>query len=144
MVLQLMSSAKALERLKKKTSKIYIQKNQQLASLQRKTISSKHPIKKELRKVSSDTLSSVTSELSAPLAPIISWFQDTNETTLFASNQSYQSPQKNKRGIHPAKLQPKANKIIMASSPLKSPPCKKCPAKTGNMCRCAMKKYGLK
>ncbi|MEI6859063.1 MAG: hypothetical protein V5788_04650, partial [Shewanella sp.] len=91
-------------------------------------------LKHEIKQVSRQTLSSVVSELSTPLTPLLSWF---NEGTNLIEISSIVWQQK-------TQLKPVNNKhnakIHLAQFPLKSPPCKSCPARQNGLCKCAMKK----
>ncbi|MGF1765344.1 hypothetical protein [Aliivibrio kagoshimensis] len=124
-----MGTKSALKRLKKK-SKITVKTlaQKQLALLKNNDIQGKGhshnqpTLSTELKGVTYQALQSAVCELSAPLTPVLSWFNEGGVT------ESYQSEQ------------PKTNKIrSIAYLPLKSPPCKRCPALSNGVCKCALK-----
>ena len=105
-------------------------------------------IPQELKAVSGDVLSAAAAELSAPLNPVLSWFNEAPVplTPQFQPRESSSSSAKRAKRVSrnpKSALQPRTPSHL-AMVPFKSPPCKKCPAKQGAMCHCAMKKYGMR
>jgi len=94
------------------------------------------PLRGDLKKLSNEVVISMVSELSAPLNPVISWFEINHRAMNFSS---FQLPSSNKIKTISVKKVSQKNSLLMR--PLKSPPCKRCPALVGSPCKCACKKF---
>ena len=94
-------------------------------------------LKAELKAISEAVSMQVLNELSAPLTPILSWFREAEY------NRSRPLESRNKGHVrrapnHPMKVSAIKNITYL---PLKSPPCKRCPALEHGICKCAAKKF---
>ncbi|AGH80514.1 hypothetical protein PCNPT3_02860 [Psychromonas sp. CNPT3] len=83
-------------------------------------------------------------EIKIPLLPIISWFNDTNNT--LDSNTFQEKKQKTKNKNKDPKKTKKENEkrlniVTFSSKAFKNPPCKKCPALNKGLCKCALKYF---
>ncbi|NOH30960.1 hypothetical protein [Vibrio mediterranei] len=142
-----MKAKKALKKLKKKSVKAI--RSRSLEQLQLLKFETKaHDIKKveskpgwssEIKDVANDAAISALSELAAPLSPVLSWLNGGGQGNwsstgkLTAANARVSSkPSSNKPNIS-----------SIASLPLKSPPCKRCPALSYGICKCAAKRFKL-
>ncbi|MCG9582352.1 hypothetical protein L1D13_19125 [Vibrio tubiashii] len=94
----------------------------------------------ELKELAGQVALSAAQELAQPLNPVISWFNDgggyIDLTT--PANESV-APNIQKANIIPTQSQPRS----VVSLPLKSPPCKHCPALQNGICKCAAKKFKM-
>ncbi|MEX0336443.1 hypothetical protein [Vibrio tubiashii] len=94
----------------------------------------------ELKELAGQVALSAAQELAQPLNPVISWFNDgggyIDLTT--PANESV-VPNIQKANIIPTQSQPRS----VVSLPLKSPPCKRCPALQNGICKCAAKKFKM-
>ena len=88
-------------------------------------------VKAEVKAIGEVVTTQILTELSAPLTPILSWF-DGSGNVLAGKN-----PKRTPR----VSLQ--SNTRNLAASPLKSPPCKSCPARSGGLCKCALKRFSI-
>lgn len=145
-----MSSVKALKKLKKKTEKAKSYSLLQLQALgdsqnnnrvlhRNKDLDTRNELKKELNNLSGQVAREVASELAAPLNPLLSWFGLSSDSFKQGSTPLIHSVSSgplstNSPGNDSARLS-------LAAVPLKSPPCKKCPALTGSLCKCAVKRF---
>ncbi|WP_205619451.1 hypothetical protein [Ferrimonas senticii] len=75
---------------------------------------------------------SAVRELATPLNPLLSWFEGGHNLRFTAANQIGAAVSSNRAAVS-----------SIAQLPLKSPPCKSCPAKVGGLCKCARKKFGV-
>ncbi|GAL17466.1 hypothetical protein JCM19235_6015 [Vibrio maritimus] len=141
-----MSAKKALKKLKKKVNKST--KNKSLKQLQslKAVVGGKKEISRtserlgdEILGVANEAAMSALSELAAPLTPVLSWLNGGQGTNWSPSQTSISSLPQNKRSANDGA--PKINSI--AYLPLKSPPCKRCPALSNGICKCAAKKFKL-
>ncbi len=84
-----------------------------------------------VNKVARETSLAMVNEALTPFKPLFSYFNDS------AGQISYTSvPATPKVASIPTNV----NKMSLARLPFKSPACKKCPAKMGGLCQCALKK----
>ncbi|OLQ95058.1 hypothetical protein BIY21_07515 [Vibrio ponticus] len=139
-----MSAKKSLKKLKKKVvQQAQTRSLKQLKSLslpeqsnKQVTQASNSAWRSEFKQVSQQALVNVASELAAPFNPVLSWFNDGNVITLppvgFASTTSVETNKKS------ADARPNMKSIVHL--PMKSPPCKRCPALSNGVCKCAAKK----
>ncbi|MCL1046960.1 hypothetical protein L2737_16805 [Shewanella electrodiphila] len=156
-----MSSKSALKKLKKKSKKLTSKSLKQLNALtanSSKVTYIQPQLKKELGQLSEQVVGNVVSELIQPLNPLLSWFRKEgvrdggfSEGGIQAKQpQSAPTNRVNTPTNSPAneasrsaagavQIQPRS----IAQVPLKSPPCKRCPALAGGNCKCAMKKFNI-
>lgn len=143
-----MGSVKALKKLKKKTKKLKSKTQNQLQSLKKTSPNKpqqrqyKNQLSSDLKTLSGQVARDIASELTAPLNPVLSWFGSSSHNFGHSSGPVI-------RSISPStnQGQQKGNdsvRLVLAATPMKSPPCKKCPALSGNLCKCAMKKFDLR
>lgn len=116
--------------------------------------------KHEIQALAEQVAINALSEIAKPLNPIISWLNDTTNTehTLGqykqtanqhqqAANQHQQTT--NQRTANASGLssfhnhRTLSNVTSIGRMPLKSPPCKRCPALQNGLCKCAAKKFQL-
>jgi len=133
----------ALKKLKNKSRPLKNGASLQLMALKKMSASGNNSnvgllLRNELRKVSNQTLVSIVVELIAPFNPLLSWF---NEGSSFRVSTNMNGHKSHTVIGRASLLSLEKNRI--AYTPLKSPPCKKCPAVNGDMCRCAMKKFAI-
>lgn len=134
-----MSALKALNKLKKNKRVALTPSMLQLNNLKSSELpASQHePIREDLKKLSNQVVLSMVSELSVPLNPLLSWFETSNSPIIALPNRHIaQSARITSIGHKNAE---KRNLLLM--QPLKSPPCKRCPALAGGICKCARKKF---
>ncbi|KLV01792.1 hypothetical protein C9I90_05740 [Photobacterium aphoticum] len=148
-----MDAKKALKKLKKKMH-THNDSQRALAGLKPNVVrqrSVNDAFKGEIKQISQDTLRSLASELTTPFNPLLSWFNEGYAgPSMFSAGDSVArktttgsaSSSKPNNGFTVASVAPQSTSL--AKLPLKSPPCKRCPAMSGGMCKCAMKKFGLK
>ncbi|MEI6896920.1 MAG: hypothetical protein V5786_05435 [Psychromonas sp.] len=129
-----MNTKKALKKLKKKASKVSKHSVSQLSKTMMNTVSINDELKHEIKQLSQQALSSAISELSTPLTPLLSWFNGgTNSIEIYSAKRKQATPSIPVNNQYNVKTQ-------LAQFPLKSPPCKSCPARENGLCKCAMKK----
>lgn len=128
-----------LKKLKKEVVKIQSKSLQQLKDLSAHRASTdqhtNHHIshwQSEFKQVSQQTLVNVAGELVVPLTPVLSWFNE-GISTEFVSL-------RNKGGDTKKDVNARPNVKTIVHLPLKSPPCKRCPALSNGVCKCAAKK----
>ncbi|WP_163370099.1 hypothetical protein [Endozoicomonas acroporae] len=132
------SALKKLKKLGKKSAKLQTRSWMQLQALAgRQSVGVAEKVQvfsPEVKSIVQDAVVSAARELAAPCNPLISWFQEGNDAP-FASV-----------GVSSDSLQSAVEKSRREQSilhiPLKSPPCKQCPAKANGICKCAAKKFG--
>lgn len=152
-----MSSAlKALKKLRKKASK-HGSKNksgdralQQLSRPAVLPLQHSRPTQSRAedsvwRELSQDVVGSMLGEVSKPLRPLLDWFNYTGAVGLVIDNLKPKS--RNHSTLQPFSGNMRIEtKTIQSPAilrlPLKSPPCKRCPAKMGGVCQCAAKRFG--
>lgn len=142
-----MSAKKALKKLKKKAvKKVKSTSLNQLQSLKNTKGSvsvsqaSSSRLSAELKDVANDVAVSALSELAAPLSPVLSWLNGGMHSGGWESTPRVVTS--TGKVAEPANdSAPKINSIAML--PLKSPPCKRCPALSNGICKCAAKKFKL-
>ena len=142
-----MGAKKSLKKLKKKVEKKVQSKSmQQLGALASSTQNSNRPQQNsssqwqaEFKQVSQQALVNVASELAAPLNPLLSWFNDGNVIPMPQMGRATSST--NGEIKKSAELRPNIKSIVHL--PLKSPPCKRCPALSNGVCKCAAKKLQM-
>jgi len=80
----------------------------------------------------------VLNEAKGTFNPILSWFDEAQVINVVSNT-------KQAHGAIQSKTQAPNNKVSssqqLASLPLKSPPCKKCPALRNGLCKCALKRF---
>ncbi|WP_417348285.1 hypothetical protein [Ferrimonas sp.] len=99
---------------------------------QKRIARAEQPLRKlhpELRAITLQAGQSAVRELMAPLTPLLSWFDEGGTGRSFADSHSPRIQS----------IQQPARTLSML--PLKSPPCKHCPALMGGHCKCAVKKF---
>jgi len=79
----------------------------------------------------------VLSETRKPFNPILSWFDEAQVINVVSNPQQTQSAMQSKVQTSNKASSPQQ----LASLPLKSPPCKKCPALRNGLCKCALKRF---
>lgn len=144
-----MKAKKALKKLYKKANKKAPSASAQLLKqLKKKDDSSLGSVahsspanssSKELQELAEQVAISAVSELAKPLSPVISWLNDApfdiSTSQRSAANTSSLSPAKPNQTL--------SNVSSIGRLPLKSPPCKRCPALQNGLCKCAAKKFQL-
>lgn len=134
-----MSAKKALKKLKKQSHKLEKKSLKQLHKLSRITTqvaANNSEWHHEIKDLSQDVIASMMSELKTPLEPVISWFKKDSDNVeynedVIASGQI----------LTQAKHQQRTATRSVLNIPLKSPACKKCPARANGICKCAAKKF---
>lgn len=97
--------------------------------------------KNELQDLAEQVAISAVSELAKPLNPIISWLNDAPSTRHTLSEPKRAA---NSSGLTPPQSRQTLNNVTsIGRMPLKSPPCKRCPALQNGLCKCAAKKFQL-
>lgn len=96
------------------------------------------------RELSQDVVGSMLGEVSKPLRPLLDWFNHTGSVGLvldsLQAKRSNPTPQPFSNNM---RISTKAiSTPAILRLPLKSPPCKRCPAKMGGVCQCAAKRFG--
>ncbi|MFB1077167.1 hypothetical protein [Photobacterium damselae] len=148
-----MSAKKTLKKLKKKAVKKVLSSSQKkLLNLEKGSESRKKgsvgdnfkrsALFDDLVQVTNQAALSAAYELAVPLKPILSWFDDASGIVdmTFSTRED---------DIRVAKQKTKykdAQSLSVRSIgylPLKSPPCKRCPALSNGICKCAAKKFKL-
>ncbi|QLE84443.1 hypothetical protein FLM48_04675 [Shewanella sp. Scap07] len=135
----MLNAKKALKKLKKSAKKANKQSLKQLKGLHKRVTeleSVNDELRVELSQLSQQALKSAVNELKTPFSPVLSWFDDgevvAKETT------------KTKQKLAPVtRLKPAVANKDITHFPFKSPPCKKCPARQGGQCKCALKKLAM-
>ncbi|KMV31089.1 hypothetical protein [Photobacterium swingsii] len=137
-----MDAKKALKKLKKKAIKHPTHSAIQLMKLGKSLsggIKVSEGVKQEVKDISHQALTDAVSELATPLNPLLSWF---NEGGSIAISPSYAGGGRSAvKRLTPMQASPK---IALARMPLKSPPCKRCPAMNSGLCKCAVKKFDIR
>lgn len=160
-----MDTKKALKKLKKQSKK-YAKKNDalvQLKKLKKKPQSSNHQhenklsqhnnafsgLKKELSEAANQAMINAAYELASPLKPVLSWFSHDNSLI----DLRYITPEhaeKTADEAQPKRVEANATTNVATKNittrtiehlPLKSPPCKRCPALQNGICKCAAKRF---
>jgi hypothetical protein len=150
-----MKAKKALKKLYKKSKQHSVSHSMdQLKSL-KKPLSSQqsatpntdsNPLLDDFKDLAGQVALSAAQELAQPLNPILSWFNDGGGYVDLAPVQR----KANKLDVRQANLiatsaqpanQPQLRSI--GTLPLKSPPCKRCPALANGICKCAAKKFKM-
>ncbi|WP_090363839.1 hypothetical protein [Ferrimonas sediminum] len=90
-------------------------------------------VRSELLSITQDAGLSAARELMGPLNPLLSWFNE-------GANLTFRPMAANTPVPQPGAA---TNNLSLARLPLKSPPCKRCPARMGGICNCARKKFAL-
>ncbi len=143
-----MKAKKALKKLYKKSSKKAASHSlRQLKSLKNSTSLSgssssqaKSEISSELKDLAGQVLLSAAHELAQPLNPVLSWFDGGGGVVdLTSPANDPVTPKISKANIIPTQ---NPNRSVV-SLPLKSPPCKRCPALQNGICKCAAKKFKM-
>lgn len=143
-----MSALKALKKLKKKPPQVINQSLAQLSALKKDTaINHNHSInsrelKSDIKKLSNEVVLSMVSELSVPLNPLLSWFETSSSPISLSALPSTYNRAEPSAGQQPAiNIKTISVNNAVLRQPLKSPPCKRCPALQGGICKCARKKF---
>ncbi len=148
-----MNAKKALKKLKKKTvKKMASSSHKQLSALKNNalsspvtskshTFSSQSELVNELKGVANQAVMSAAYELAAPLNPLLSWFNDAGGVVDFTTSAKKASTPLPKQSANDAA--PAFSVKSVGHLPLKSPPCKRCPALSNGICKCAAKKFRL-
>ncbi|WP_299020385.1 hypothetical protein [uncultured Photobacterium sp.] len=135
-------SVKALlkvpKKVRKKSTKALKALQQQAQPIHTSQAATFRSTNNELAAIARQAGNDALEELAAPLQPVLSWFhtggsEQTSRSLLSAT------------GFSPAGSLTQTGKKTASSLlrlPLKSPPCKRCPALTGNICKCAAKRLG--
>ena len=135
------SALKKLNKLRKKTLGKVLAKGQSkaLAELRKLEVSSRSsdvrntpPLSREVKSIAHEALFSAARELVLPCKPLMSWFQEGHDWRLAMDDVSMAHDSSSAKSALP--------EMSVLHLPLKSPACRKCPAKAGGMCRCAAKK----
>ncbi|WP_260260477.1 hypothetical protein [Vibrio intestinalis] len=140
-----MGAKKSLKKLKKKVGKVQSKSLKQLKDLAASSPSStsKEQVsdsawQAEFKQVSQQALVDVASELAAPLNPVLSWFNEGCSVSFQSIGQSFTPTPQNTGTKKDALARPNVRSIVHL--PMKSPPCKRCPALSNGVCKCAAKK----
>ncbi|AKJ43097.1 hypothetical protein [Pragia fontium] len=91
--------------------------------------------------ISQQVVGSVLVEVTKPLKPLLDWFEHGGFVTEVMPTKSSGA-----RGVTPhinsARMNPNtAATPAILRLPFKSPPCKRCPARSGGICQCAAKRF---
>ena len=136
---------KALKKLKKKAFTKQNHSMRQLKKLSDQNLTKitdnqhKNQWEIDLKNLSGQVAMDMASELLVPANPILSWF-GTNSYALKLNNAptirsiSYSAPSSTNQS---------SNRHVLATTPMKTPPCKKCPALNSGLCKCAVKKFNI-
>ncbi|SQI36235.1 Uncharacterised protein [Leminorella richardii] len=92
--------------------------------------------------VSQQVAGAMLGEIARPLRPLLAWF-DGDDGFRPASHRPASkawSSSMEKGSMRPVAARSSAPSILYL--PLKSPPCKRCPARSGGICQCAAKRFG--
>lgn len=142
-----MNAKKALKKLKKKTEKkLKGTAIKKLASIKINTkisqpqIFKKNTLSSELKNVTNQAMISAVSELAAPLNPILSWLNGGDFIDLTRGEKTENKLDLNTH-TNDSSTPPQIKSIVHL--PMKSPPCKRCPALSGGICKCAAKKFKM-
>lgn len=133
-----MNAKKALKKLKKQAEKMQsasLAQLKQLAPDDHAVGSSKAAWRHEVKGVSEQTLACMVHELATPLNPLLSWFNEGGNVVLPQSGVAIK-----RQSVTPST--PSASSLgvkTIMHLPLKSPPCKRCPALSNGICKCAAK-----
>ncbi|MGL6258605.1 hypothetical protein [Vibrio sp. WXL210] len=143
-----MKAKKALKKLKKSSQKaLKSQSIKQLDALKSETQVRKGSTERsasqmsaELRQVANQAAKSALSELATPLNPLLSWF---NEGGIDWPTQTHgqSAPTQTASVVSRQTGNPTPSVKSIVHLPLKSPPCKRCPALSNGVCKCAAKKF---
>lgn len=134
------SSLKALIKVPKKVKK---KSTKALKALQPKQYSAPQSqtysgtVSDELADIARQAGTDALTELATPLQPLLSWF---NEGSSGYANQTLSTSTRLTSVATPPGN--RANSPALLRLPLKSPPCKRCPALIGDICKCAAKRLG--
>ncbi|WP_153914854.1 hypothetical protein [Shewanella sp. TC10] len=145
-----MSSKSALKKLKKKSKKLTSKSLKQLNALTANSskVAQLNPqLKQELSHLSGQVIGDVVSELVHPLNPVLSWFNEGSQQRRVMPTNRTKAPinpdisvtTAQPASVNAVQIQPRS----IAQIPLKTPPCKRCPALAGGNCKCAMKKFNI-
>ncbi|MGF1909416.1 hypothetical protein L4C38_08250 [Vibrio kasasachensis] len=137
-----MGAKHALKKLKKNVSKAPSKSLKQLQALplaraeeeQQNNPRSSY-WKSEFKQISQQTLVNVASELAAPFNPVLSWFDGGETASVIRPSAKSADIKKD------ANMRPSVKSIVHL--PFKSPPCKRCPALSHGVCKCAAKKLKM-
>lgn len=139
-----MDAKKALKKLKKRNKKLQsfaLTQLKQLVPESNSVQSQPHVLpvwKDEIKTISQQTLVSVVSELATPLNPLLSWFNGGRDHSHHVSS-ALNTPSLLAKSSQIKQPQLAVKSVLFI--PLKSPPCKQCPALSNGMCKCAAKKF---
>lgn len=86
--------------------------------------------------LSQQVMGSMLVEVSKPLKPLLDWF-DHGGYNVPTPRQPVRNGSTGNMRIQPNSIAPPA----ILRLPFKSPPCKRCPAKSGGICQCAAKRF---
>ncbi len=131
---------KALKKLKKHHHKVQSNALRQLKNLSHTRLNRlDNEIKDEVKAVSEAVVTQVLSELSTPFDPVLSWFREGQHIDIKVQQPAQQRSPSN---LQVKKSMPtiKVKRSVM-HLPLKSPPCKRCPALANGICKCAAKRF---
>lgn len=98
-----------------------------------------------LRELSQDVVGSMLGEVSKPLRPLLDWFNYTGTVGTIIDNLQTKPRRNLKLQSFSGNMRIETKTIqtpAILRLPLKSPPCKGCPAKMGAVCQCAAKRFG--
>lgn len=133
------SKIKAGDRALRQLSRPTIQPSTPHSALHSNTAQSADSVWSE---ISQRVVGSVLSEAAKPLKPLLDWFEHSGSIALNIQGKS-SSPER--------RAAPTLNSVRMSRStapvpailrlPFKSPPCKRCPARSGGICQCAAKRF---
>ncbi|KFC97776.1 hypothetical protein [Leminorella grimontii] len=86
--------------------------------------------------VSQQVVGAMLGEVAKPLKPLLEWF-DYHEPSWPSAKEKIPSARGAMRPMPKGAQSPSILRL-----PLKSPPCKRCPARSGGICQCAAKRFG--
>jgi len=138
------SAKKALKKLKKKAEKAPSRSAKQLMRLGKSaasTITVDNSVKREVKDISQQAVISAISELATPLNPVLSWFNEGGDHRSLSTSSIAATPSIRTMTKLPSSAD---SKLALVRFPLKSPPCKRCPALSNGICKCAAKKFNFR
>lgn len=139
-----MKAKKAIKKLIKQSKKtVKSESLKQLKSLKatpsptrQSTTNNSSSIRGDLKELAGQVAVSAVKELAQPLNPVLSWFSEGGDY-INLTTPANDSPVPEISKLRAIPTQPRS----IVSLPLKSPPCKGCPALQNGVCKCAAKKF---
>lgn len=92
--------------------------------------------------ISQQVVGSVLSEAAKPLKPLLDWFEHSGSIGLNIQRKSSSSDRKVAATLNFVQIDRDTKPVpAILRLPFKSPPCKRCPARSGGICQCAAKRF---